>query len=297
MSLHNDPVKPTPFDAAKPAPVAAAPPASGAPLPSTATPRWVMPTLAILLTLVVAVVVWLPASLQPDGPAADPVADDSTPSEAMPAGGGTATQTVERNVAPDASPWSDAQAARLRREAQETAAELLDLQFELRETGIERWAPEPFANVQRLAEAGDAHYRDQDYEQANTLYQEGLSNLQDLQAGIPEKLATLLEQAREAIEARDAAAAGNALELSLLLAPDSGAAATLQARLETLPRLLALLEEVARAVDLVVSIDGGKLAGDVAHLGRDFQKRRLKRAQIGMIAQIGKAFAHRIKLG
>ena len=245
MSLHNDPVKPTPFDAAKPAPVAAAPPASGAPLPSTATPRWVMPTLAILLTLVVAVVVWLPASLQPDGPAADPAADDATPSEATPAGGGTATQTVERNVAPDASPWSDAQAARLRREAQETAAELLDLQFELRETGIERWAPEPFANVQRLAEAGDAHYRDQDYEQANTLYQEGLSNLQDLQAGIPEKLATLLEQAREAIEARDAAAAGNALELSLLLAPDSGAAATLQARLETLPRLLALLEEAA----------------------------------------------------
>jgi tetratricopeptide (TPR) repeat protein len=245
MPSHNDPVKPTPFDTAKPTPAATASSPAGTPRPAESTPRWVLPALAALLALVVAVVVWLPASLQSDGPAAEAVADDATPSGTAPAGAGTATQTVEKNVAPAASPWSDAQAARLRREAQETAAELLDLQFELRETGVERWAPEPFANVQRLAEDGDAHYRDQHYEQANTLYQEGLSSLQALQAGLPQTLATLLEQAREAIEVGDAAAAGNALELSLLIAPDSSAAATLQTRLETLPRLLTLLEAAA----------------------------------------------------
>ncbi|MCP4468289.1 MAG: hypothetical protein GY813_16270 [Halieaceae bacterium] len=245
MPSHNEPVKPTPFDTVKPAPPITASSSADTPRPAESTPRWVLPALAVLLALVVAVVVWLPASLESDGPAAEAVADDATPSGTAPASAGTATQTIEKNIAPDASPWSDAQAARLRREAQETAAELLDLQFELRETGIERWAPEPFANVQRLAENGDAHYRDQLYEQANTLYQEGLSSLQDLQAGIPEKLATLLEQAREAIEARDAAAAGDALELALLLAPDSSAAATLQTRLEALPRLLTLLEAAA----------------------------------------------------
>ena len=257
MPSHNEPVKPTPFDTAKPAPAATASSSPDTLRPAESTPRWVVPTLAILLALVVAVVVWLPASLQSDGPAAEAVADDATPPGTAPAGGGTALQTVEKSIAPDASPWSDAQAARLRREAQETAAELLDLQFELRETGIERWAPEPFANVQRLAEDGDAHYRDQDYEQANTLYQQGLSSLQDLQAGIPQTLATLLEQAREAIEAGDAVAAGNALELSLLLAPDSSAAATLQARLETLPRLLTLLEEAA-ASESRNELDGAK---------------------------------------
>ena len=81
----------------------------------------------------------------------------------------------------EASPWSDAQAARLRKQAQEVLAQLLDLQFALQERGVEKWAPAPFAAAKAVAAEGDALYKKRQYEPAVARYQQSLASLQTLQ--------------------------------------------------------------------------------------------------------------------
>lgn len=246
MSSHNDPVKPIPFDAVQPTPSPVPPSAPVADDSRQGTPVWVYPALAGLLVLAVVVLVWLPASLEPaqQEPAAltaDPVAstDSGQPD-------GTAAKASPATV--DKAPWSDAQAARLRREAQEKAAELLDLQFALREKGAERWASEAFAGVETLAAEGDARYKEGQYEDATALYQQGVTRLLALQENLPKELQRLLSVALQAIESGDADAARAALEQAALIDPENGDIAGLLRRAEVLPELLALLRDAANAV-------------------------------------------------
>ncbi|HEY6130795.1 MAG TPA: hypothetical protein VIV27_02195 [Halioglobus sp.] len=230
MSPHNDPVQPVPFDVVTPTPS----PTSTAPAADTArhrgTPSWVLPALGVLILLALLVIFWLPGNVQP--PHVAPAATDSaaTPD----------TKTPTADI--ESSPWSDAQAARLRKQAQDVAAELLDLQFALQERGVEKWAPVPFADVKTIAADADALYKTRQYEQAVARYQEGLTALQALQEAMPQELKRLLEQAQQAIERGDAAAALAALEVAAVIAPDNKDIATLRHRAEVQPQLLPLLE-------------------------------------------------------
>jgi tetratricopeptide (TPR) repeat protein len=211
------------------------------------TPRWVLPALGLLLLLALAVIVWLPASLDP-APSTPPEPAGTT---AEPPASGAANQPTRvsgaSSTATDAAPWTDAQAARLRKEAQEAAADLLDLQFALQERGVEAWAPAPFAEVQTFAADGDARYRERLYEEATAHYQQGLTALQALQHAMPQELKRLLEQAQQAIEAGDAAAAQTALTVAALIAPDDPDIASLLHRADVLPQLLPLLEQATAA--------------------------------------------------
>lgn len=242
MSSHNEQVQPTPFDVAQPAqPEAPAAQASA----RQGTAPWVLPALGGLLLLAVLVIFWLPervdapATPAPEAPPATASANDSAAAaaQAKPAG----------SKKPDASPWSDAQMAKLRKEAQDVLAELLDLQFALEERGVQQWAPERFAAVAAMAAAGDELYKTREYEQATVRYREGLAELQALQAGIPAELARQLDIARQAIEDGDQATADEALAKAGLIEPGSSELATLQQRAATLPQLLPLLTEAATA--------------------------------------------------
>ena len=235
MSSHNEQVQPTPFDVAQP--VQPETPAAQAPGPQGAAP-WVLPALGGLLLLAVLVIFWLPervdapAVADTESPAAT-AANDSAPAAplAKPAG----------PKKPDASPWSDAQMAKLRKEAQDVLAELLDLQFALEERGVRQWAPERFAAIAATAAAGDELYKTREYEQATVRYQEGLAELQALQADIPVELARQLDLARQAIEDGDQATADEALAMAALIEPGSPELTALQQRAATLPQLLPLL--------------------------------------------------------
>jgi tetratricopeptide (TPR) repeat protein len=246
MSSHNDPVEPIPFDVAQPAP-------SLTPTDTRATgtglqgsrPAWVLPALGGLVLLAVLVIVWLPKSLEPTPiEAAQPTAESANSATAG------QTNTAAPKASPgnaDAAPWSDAQAAHLRKTAQEVAAQLLELQLALQERGIEQWAPTQFAEVVTLASSGDTLYRDRQYEEATAQYQQGLTTLQALQEAIPQKLEQLLEQAQQAIEQGDAATAQTALTTAAILSPDDSDIAALQKRAEVLPQLMSLLEQAATA--------------------------------------------------
>jgi hypothetical protein len=258
MSSHNEQVQPTPFDVAQPAqpeaPAALAPGRQG-------TAPWVLPALGGLLLLAVLVIFWLPervdAPAVPDteSPAA---ANDNAPAvpQAKPAG----------SKKPDASPWSDAQMAKLRKEAQDVLAELLDLQFALEERGVQQWAPERFASIAATAAAGDELYKTREYEQATVRYQEGLAALQALQAGIPAELAGKLDIARQAIEDGNQATADEALAMAALIEPGSAELAALQQRAATLPQLLPILAEAETAEQNADLAEAEKLLQQAATL-------------------------------
>ena len=242
---HRDPVQPIPFDVAKPAPAA---PVTGSQPGTTGTrhgtPAWVLPALGTLLLLAVAVVVWLPRSLEPAQPATAPPAAGA-PAAPLPDGAGAAGRPAATGT--DAAPWSDAQEARARRGAQELVAELLDLQDTLKERGVEQWASAPYAEARALAAEGDARYQDGQYEEAAARYQRGLAALKAIEQSIPGELERLLHAAREAIEAGAADTARSALSVAAVLSPDNPDVAALEARAARLPELLPLLEQAVAA--------------------------------------------------
>ena len=142
MSSHNEQVKPTAFDVAdEPQPGLQA-----STLESThsAAPRWVLPMLLTLAVLVVAVVFWLPGRVSQQ--TAPPI-----PAKEVPAVAPAPVTAQGKPAAQESSPWSDAQLAKLRRDAQEILGNLLGIQYELEEKGVEHWAAESFAEAKAIA--------------------------------------------------------------------------------------------------------------------------------------------------
>jgi tetratricopeptide (TPR) repeat protein len=241
MSSNNEQLQPTPFEVVQPAPVE--PAAASAGPQREGTPRWVLPALGGLVLLAVLVIFWLPERIA----APEPVTIDQQSQVQAPAAAAQAGAATKAPSGPDVSPWSDAQLAKLRKEAQNVLAELLEIQDALEERGVQQWAPEQFAAVAALATAGDELYRSRDYEAARTRYADGLTQLQALEAGIPAELERQLALATEALEIGDLAQAITALDMADAIEPGNPEATRLRQRVEVLPQLLALLENAAAA--------------------------------------------------
>ena len=107
MPADNEQLEPTPFD------VAPAPSTSDS--PKNTPPGWVWPALGGLMLLALLVVFWLPSLVSP--PSATPEPRDGT-GEPM-ASESAARKPGGTPSGPEASPWSDAQAAKLRKEAEQ----------------------------------------------------------------------------------------------------------------------------------------------------------------------------------
>ena len=243
MSSNNDPLQPTPFDAAAPAPAesTAATPARG-----TGTPTWVLPALGGLLLLAAVVIFWLPERVGTSPPATavteQPVDTGAAGSAASAPPSATPTPATE-----DASPWSEAQLAKLRKQAQDVLQELLDIQFALEERGVQEWAAEPFVAAGEIAAAGDELYKTREYEAATERYQTSLAAFQAIEASIPDRVDAELQIAREAIEAVDPDTASDALAKAALIEPEHPELQVLGQRAALLPQLSPLLEQAAAA--------------------------------------------------
>ena len=236
MSSHNEQVTPAPFDLVEPEPAYA--PSSA---PATGAPKWMIPALLGLLVMAALVVFWLPNTVD----TASTTVEESSPGQTATTPTAAATKNTE--PAAESSPWSDAQLARLRKDAQDVLAELLDIQFELEEAGVMQWAPDQFNEATIAATAGDELYRDRQFEAARSRYEEARDTLLALQFAQPEIFETQLQLATEGIESGDIAQVETALSLAALLDPSSIALAQLQSRAANLPALLALLEKAGEA--------------------------------------------------
>ena len=245
MPQHNEPVAPAPFEAAdanRQQPSAAA---------SASNERsWVLPALALLFCTALWVFFWLPeqisSSPESTGPGSDEAASvPDTNASPKP----IATSPAPAPAADPASPWADAQQARLRLESQDILAELIDLQFALEERGIKQWGPDVFAKAADLAEQGDVAYRNQSYAEATVQYRQSLDLLKPLFDQLPEKLTQLVVDAEGAIEKGDIDTATTSLATAKLIGPNDDRLPPLEARLEALPKVLELLAKARKSSD------------------------------------------------
>ncbi|MEE8339624.1 MAG: hypothetical protein V3R56_05730 [Xanthomonadales bacterium] len=236
MSSHNEQVKPTAFDVADKLPPGPQPSA----LESTShtAPPWVLPVLLALAVLAVAVVFWLPGRISQQTAPPIPAIEDTAPAPA--------TARV-KSTTKESSPWSDAQLAKLRKEAQDILAGLLDAQFRLEERGVEQWAAERFAQAKSAAAEGDAQYRERRFIEAIASYGRGAEELQALLDDVPLALEEHLERARQAIEDGHSEVAHAALAVAAAIEPDSEELASLRQRATALERLLPLLSQAGDA--------------------------------------------------
>ncbi len=284
MSEHNEQVEPVAFDTAD-SPVAQQQGRSGPIVPPPAapqpTPRWVFPALGGLLLLAVVVVFWLPGKVEVTREAPKLASDEALGIEALGTealgtqgipGPVQAAQTTTEETAEERSPWSDAQQAQLRAEAQEALQALLDLQFQLDETGAATWAPESYPTAIATAQRGDREYREREFGVAKASYLEGAAQMQALLDSMPALLAGLLSEAESALDSGDTEDAIAAAEKALLIEPGNARAETALVRAATLPQVLELLDQAedASAIndfeDAIALLDQA-LALDPSHAG------------------------------
>lgn len=238
MSSHNEQVKPAVFDVAD-----GQTPGPGASVPEDArhaTPMWVLPVLLALAVVAVAVVFWLPGRISQQ--TAPPIAaTEHIAPEPVTAKGKPATE--------ESSPWSDAQLAKLRKEAQDILGDLLDVQYQLEERGVEQWAADRFAQAKAIAAEGDAQYRERSFVEAIASYGRGLDELEALLDSSSQVLEEHLGRARQAIDDGNSEAADAALQVAAAIEPDSQELASLLQRAKALEQLLPLLSQAGDAED------------------------------------------------
>lgn len=241
MSIERERVQPAPFETVKPAQKTSEENDSRGPGPS----RWTIPALGALVVLAIGVVFWLPSALESPGSKGtqDPAGQDAPSATAnAPAQSGSAPRGAEPGT-----PFADAEAARLRGEAQEILNTLLDLRDSLTRRGAEIWAREELEAVITTANAGDEQYRQREFSAAIERYQSALDQAQAIETRIPDELEARLAATEAALQASDADAAEDALSIVDRLEPDLAQAEQLRQRLEALPEVLEQLEKATEA--------------------------------------------------
>ncbi len=179
-----------------------------------------------LITLLLAVVFWLPNAVEPPPPPA------------------ASTQPAPVPVAkPIESPFQEAQLAKQRQEAQEVLSKILDLQTKLEKMSVNLWAAETFNKGMDTAAAGDRSYRQRKFAEAQTQYQTTLKIFEQLVTQSEETFSEALERGIAAIEAGDSEVALKQLTLALAIRPDNEEAQVEIARAQVLKQVLALVND------------------------------------------------------
>jgi hypothetical protein len=201
--------------------------------------------------LALIVVFWLPGRFDGQSSTTEAVTEQAADISASQPGGARSDNTA--TTTEEASPWSDAQLAKLRKEAQNSLAILLDVQFELQEMGVEHWGAQAFEAATAVAARGDLQYRDRQFVEAGASYEQALTEMEALAESAPAVVEQQLELARQAIEDGERDEAVAALAIAALIAPDNVRLAALKHRAATLEQLLPLLdqaEELQKVGDL-----------------------------------------------
>jgi len=153
------------------------------------------------------------------------------------------TQSDTAAPANQVSPFEEAQKLRQRETAQNILAELLDLQESLEDKEAQTWATEEFEQVFELAAQGDTAYREQNFIEASTRYQEGLNILQALDADLPNVFSEYLAAGEQAILDGNPTLAEESFNIAVLINPDSDEAITGYDRSQILADVLGIIAQ------------------------------------------------------
>lgn len=141
------------------------------------------------------------------------------------------------------SPFKDAQLAKARRESQDSLSKLLEKQSFLEKRNVLQWGEAAFQSALQKASEGDLLYRQRQFDEAQTAYQDALEQLSTLETQIPQKLANVLENGDKAFASGNAVKAKTFYELALAIDPANQQAKSSIARTTTLDQVLVLVDQ------------------------------------------------------
>ncbi len=156
---------------------------------------------------------------------------------------------VQQASANAISPFTAAQRAIQRKEAQDVLAELLEAQAELTARAVESWSNTDYQAALVEAQTGDDAYLEQDFVAARANYQAGLDRLQALLERVPRVLEQYLVDGEAALEAGDSELAQEKFSIALRLDPESEDARIGQQRAENLDEVNAILADAGELRD------------------------------------------------
>lgn len=218
-------------------------PAAGTQRRGRSRATWV--GLLLLVAAAALVIFVLPGRMRPaDRPAPAAPSSPGTASPAAPAPA-TMADAGPASASPDnaSGPFRDAQQAALRRESQDLLEQALDIQKSLQNMRVETWAGADYAAAAKLAQSGDAAYRQQDFGQSKALYEQALATLQVLQKRADQVHDDAVAQGNAALTDGHATAATQAFQTALTIRPDDADAAKGLKRAGTLDQVMALIAQ------------------------------------------------------
>ncbi|MBT8147226.1 MAG: hypothetical protein KJN90_10250 [Gammaproteobacteria bacterium] len=225
-------IQPVEFDASQSPVLAPAAPEAGSDKP----PAWVWLGLGALAIVALAVIFVLPNVVREYELPLERRVEVATP--AATAG----TSARQSNINP-VSPFTEAQRALQRKEAQDVLAELLTAQGELDQLEVEAWAADGYEDALSLAQIGDEAYLQQDFSGARDRYQESYEGLQVLLQRVPTVLNQILIDGDAALAADDSSLAAEKFSIAIKLDPDSERAQVGLDRASNLDEVNAMLAE------------------------------------------------------
>jgi len=203
---------------------------------------------AVVLTLTLLGVLFLPDALRPDleqiasGQGSESTARgaprERSRDDSAPAAGQDDSEPV--------APYEHSRFERERQAVEDLIARLLDLQDQLEARAVERWGAEALAAARGLAEQGDAAFLEERFAEARRHYEAAGGALEVLLDGAEGAYAGAVARGDAAILERDSAAAKDAFDLALAIRPDSDPARRGMQRAEVLDEVLRRVAEGIR---------------------------------------------------
>lgn len=224
-------------------------------------PRWVLIGLALSIVLLLFVFIVLPGLVTPSDTAVTGIAGDNA--DATPPPVATTAPTTDAETGNGRSPFAEAQEGALRREAQEVLQALLTLQESLSERGAPTWGEPNYGQALAAAGRGDAAYRERDFSAATADYQKALDELLALEASLPNRIEALYATVVTEIERGELLGAQARFTALQEMAPADSRLVNLEARIATLPEVIAALasaSEAEAAEDLSAAVAAAKEA-------------------------------------
>ena len=220
-----DPIQPTDI------PLTRAQPASDSPPSRSGHKPAMLIGLAATVLLALAVIFVLPQLVSPPDLSSQSVA--SQQQAAQPA----AAPTI------DESPWSQAQLAQARRDAQDVLANLLELQKHLQDKAVQQWAAERYQQGLDTANEADLSFRNREFDSALQGYQQALTIFTELEQQIAPTLNAALQAGAQAIDDGQAEQARQQYNLALAIDATNQTAMVGLDRANVLEQVLTTLEQ------------------------------------------------------
>ncbi len=245
--------------------------ASSRPRPQIHPLLW--PGLIILLVFVLGVIFVLPNWVSiPSVEVTQQSTDKQSP-------GNTAQTATVRKQAPS-SPWDEAQQARLRKDTQDILSQMLQAQDELQTKNVKLWAEQTFSQAQQLATTGDAAYRQRDFAQALSHYQQALETFNGLLQSVDKLFDAAIQKGRQALEHGNSAAAAEAFQHALILKPGNQSAIKGNKRAGTLDEVLALIAQADILLQNNQLLQAKKVYQQILDLDQDTEQATEKLKQV-----------------